>query len=337
MHDELPERPRVRPGLPVLRRQAGEIQVGLDPRHATVVTGLPEPVVRAAGTLAGHRTTAELLAEVGPDPAGRAALRDLLSGLTAKGLLRDAATAAPVPSRLLGEESARRSDPAGRANLAVAVHGDGRLAVASACLLATAGVGRVHVTAEGRVRPEDVGLGYRDDDVGRERRVAAADAVRRMDATVRTGRFNARRRPDLVLLTDAVVPDPALVGMLTADAVPYLVVHVRDGVGVVGPLVVPGLTGCLRCADLRRAQSDRCWPGIAAQLAGRPQLADLACTQATASFAAAQALEALRWSRSASTRPATWNATVEIDPVSATTHHRAWPPHPACPCRGVRR
>jgi bacteriocin biosynthesis cyclodehydratase domain-containing protein len=329
MHDELPERPRVRPGLPVLRRQAGEIQVGLDPRHATVVTGLPEPVVRAAGTLAGHRTTAELLAEVGPDPAGRAALRDLLSGLTAKGLLRDAATAAPVPSRLLGEESARRSDPAGRANLAVAVHGDGRLAVASACLLATAGVGRV--------RPEDVGLGYRDDDVGRERRVAAADAVRRMDATVRTGRFNARRRPDLVLLTDAVVPDPALVGMLTADAVPYLVVHVRDGVGVVGPLVVPGLTGCLRCADLRRAQSDRCWPGIAAQLAGRPQLADLACTQATASFAAAQALEALRWSRSASTRPATWNATVEIDPVSATTHHRAWPPHPACPCRGVRR
>ena len=94
---------------------------------------------------------------------------------------------------------------------------------------------------------------------------------------------------------------------------------------------------CLRCADLRRSQVDHCWPRIATQLAGRPQLADLACTQATAAFAAAQALDALAWSRSAHVRPATWNASVEIDPVSTATHHRRWPPHPACPCRGVRQ
>jgi bacteriocin biosynthesis cyclodehydratase domain-containing protein len=158
-----------------------------------------------------------------------------------------------------------------------------------------------------------------------------------VDAGVRTQRFHARHRPDLVLLTDAVVPDQDLVGLLTGDAVPHLTVHVRDGIGVVGPLVVPGFTSCLRCADLRRSQVDHCWPRIATQLAGRPQLADLACTQATAAFAAAQALDALGWSRSAHVRPATWNASVEIDPISTATHHRRWPPHPACPCRGVRR
>ncbi|HEV2781390.1 MAG TPA: hypothetical protein VGX25_18565 [Actinophytocola sp.] len=340
MHGNLPQRPRVVPGLAVLRRRPGEIQVGLDPRHATVVSGLPEPVIAAAGRLTGHRTAADLLAEVGTDPAGPPALRDLLSGLAAKGLVHDAPDAA-VPGRLLGEEtvSAGRPDrtawpPTARGEAAVAVHGDGRLAVALACLLAAAGVGRVHVAAGGTVRPEDVGTGYLAGDVGRPRGEAARDAVRRVDASVRTCGLDARRRPDLVVLTDAVVPDPDLVGVLIADAVPHLAVHVRDGVGVVGPLVVPGLTSCLRCADLCRSQVDQCWPRIAAQLAGRPQLADLACTQTTAGFAAAQVLEILHWSRSAQGRPATWNASVEIDPRSARIQYRRWRSHAACPCRG---
>ena len=69
----------------------------------------------------------------------------------------------------------------------------------------------------------------------------------------------------------------------------------RDGTGIVGPLVVPGLTSCLRCADLQRCDRDECWPQLAAQLAGQVQQADLAGTQATAAFAAAQALDAVRW------------------------------------------
>jgi bacteriocin biosynthesis cyclodehydratase domain-containing protein len=335
MDEDLPHRPRVRPGLPVLLRRAGEIQVGLDPRHAAVVSGLPDSVVAAAGRLTGSRTAADLLDEVGADPAGRSAMRALLHGLSAKGLVEDAAAATAGSGRLFGEH-VRTLDPSVRRDLAVAVHGDGRLAVSVACLLAAAGLGWVHVAARGTVRPEDTGTGYLADDVGQARSTASREAVRRVDATVRTRRFDGRRRPDLVLLADAVVPDPELVRLLTGDSVPHLAVHVRDGVGVIGPLVVPGLTSCLRCADLRRAQVDQCWPRIATQLAGRPQLADLACTQATAGFAAAQALDALRWSLSAHGRPATWNASVEIDPGSATTHHRGWQPHPSCPCRRVR-
>jgi bacteriocin biosynthesis cyclodehydratase domain-containing protein len=324
---DLPRRPRVLPGLAVLRRRPDEIQVGLDPDHATVVGGLPESVVTAACALRGHRTTEDLLAEVGPD---RSALCDLLSGLVAKGLVRDAAATA-LPSRLAGEETAHGVPPAGRRAASVAVHGDGRLAISVACLLAAAGVGWVHVAARGAVQPEDIGTGYDVDDVGLARTNAAIQALRRVDRSVRTGPFG-RRRPDLVLLTDAVVPDPELVDVLSADAVPHLVVHIRDGIGVVGPLVVPGLTSCLRCADLHRARLDACWPGIATQLAGRPQLAELTCTQTTAGLAAAQALDALRWSRAADRRPKTWNASMEIDVASLRSRFRAWPPHPECRC-----
>jgi bacteriocin biosynthesis cyclodehydratase domain-containing protein len=204
--------------------------------------------------------------------------------------------------------------------------------VSIACLLAAAGVGWVHVAARGAVRPEDTGTGYLPDDVGRARRAAAMGAVRRVDSRVRTGPVGARR-PDLAVLADAAVPDPGLVSALTADAVPHLPAYLRDGVGVVGPLVAPGRTSCLRCADLRRSDRDTCWPGIAAQLAGVPQLADVACTQATAAFAAAQALDALAWSHASQARPATWNASVEIDPISARIHHRNWKPHIECSCR----
>lgn len=320
---DLPRRPQIVPGLTVLRRRPDEVQVGLDPNRATVVRGLPEPVVAVLGTLHGHRTTEDLLAEVGPY---RSTLSAVLAGLVHKGLVRDA-EGAGLPSRLVGEDR-----PGRRRFAAVAVHGDGRLGISIACLLTAAGVGWVHVAARGAVQPEDIGTGYEPDDVGLARASAAIQALRRVDRSVRTGRFSPRRRPDLVLLTDAVVPDPDLAGRLTADGVPHLAVHVRDGIGVVGPLVVPGLTSCLRCADLHRTALDMCWPAIATQLAGRPQVADLACTQATAAFATAQALDALRWARDSAQRPRTWNATAEIDVVSLRSHFRGWRPHPECAC-----
>ena len=71
------------------------------------------------------------------------------------------------------------------------MHGDGRLAVAIAGLLAGAGVGWVHVSATGTVQPEDTGTGYRPEDVGTPRLVAARRALRRVEPAVRTAAFDA--------------------------------------------------------------------------------------------------------------------------------------------------
>ncbi|SDD88706.1 ThiF family adenylyltransferase [Actinokineospora iranica] len=335
----LPQRPRLRPGVAVLRRRAGEIQVGLHPRRAAVVSGLPDPVVAAATGLDGGHTTAELLAALGS--AHRPTMRALLADLASHGLVEDAAApGTPVPRRLAADQTtaALRAPVAAladRSKAAVHLRGNGRIAVALACLLAAAGIGRLHVSAEGTVTAEDVGAGLRPADIGRPRQAAAHDAVHRTDDTVRTQRFT-RKRPDLVILTDALVPDPHLVISLIADAVPHLCVRVRDGVGIVGPMVVPGITSCLRCADRHRADIDPCWPTVAAQLAGRTQLVDLATVHATAGVAAAQVIDALGWLHAPDPNPpAVWNAAIEIDPFAATVEHRPWTPHPACDCRAA--
>jgi len=47
---------------------------------------------------------------------------------------------------------------------------------------------------------------------------------------------------DLVVLSDYLVADPRMVGDLHSRGVPHLAVRVRDGTGLVGPLVIPGIT-----------------------------------------------------------------------------------------------
>ena len=71
---------------------------------------------------------------------------------------------------------------------------------------------------------------------------------------------------DLVVLADSLAADPRLVRDLQGAGVPHLPVRVRDGTGVVGPLVIPGLSSCLMCADLHRTDRDPAWPALAAQL-----------------------------------------------------------------------
>ncbi|GLZ41639.1 thiamin biosynthesis protein [Actinokineospora sp. NBRC 105648] len=326
--------------MAVLHRRTGEIQVGLDPRRARVFAELPDQVVAAAAGLTGGRTTEELLAQVGPHGA---AMVELLADLVGHGLVEDAGAVTPaLPRRLVADDTAAAgrsptAAPSDRAGLGVRIHGDGRLAVAIGCLLAEAGVGQVHVHARGEVAAEDVGAGLRRADIGRPRQEAAHDAITRAEDSVGTQRFT-RRRPDLVLLTDAVVPRPDLVADVMAARLPHLCARVRDGVGIVGPFVVPGVSGCLRCADHQRTDLDPCWPLVAAQLAGRSQAADLATVHATAGVAAAQALDALGWLREPSkSPPSTWNTAVEIDAFAATLDRRPWSPHTACGCRAATR
>ena len=43
------------------------------------------------------------------------------------------------------------------------------------------------------------------------------------------------------MLSDYLVADPRMVRDLHTEGVPHLPVRVRDGTGLVGPLVIPGL------------------------------------------------------------------------------------------------
>lgn len=333
----LPRRPRLLPGLDVLERRTGELQIGLDPRHAVVATGLPPILVDILRGLDGRRTTTALLRLADAGHAER--LRALLTGLTERGLIEDADTARPgVADRepdlwSVGRGRRRQDTSAERERCAVTIRGDGRLAVVTATLLAAAGVGHIDVRAEGAVGTDDVGCGLGDGELGRPRRDAIVAAIRRTNPATRTSRLRGPRCPDLVVLTDTVVPAPEIVNSLVADRLPHLAVRIRDGVGIVGPLVVPGRSSCLRCADLRRTSLDPCWPRVAGQLAGRVQQADRSSVHGTAALATAQVLRVLSPEH---TPPPTWNATLELDCYAGRVRRREWLPHPRCECGAPR-
>jgi hypothetical protein len=50
---------------------------------------------------------------------------------------------------------------------------------------------------------------------------------------------------DLVVLSDNLVADPRMLRDLHSQRIAHLAVRVRDGTGLVGPLVIPGVTSCL--------------------------------------------------------------------------------------------
>ena len=93
---------------------------------------------------------------------------------------------------------------------------------------------------------------------------------------------------DLVILSDSLVADPRMVRDLHSRGVPHLPVRVRDGTGLVGPLVIPGVTSCLGCADRHRSDRDAAWPAIAAQFRDTVGVADRATLLATAALALSQ-------------------------------------------------
>ncbi|WP_313675163.1 TOMM precursor leader peptide-binding protein [Mycolicibacterium sp.] len=139
---------------------------------------------------------------------------------------------------------------------------------------------------------------------------------------------------DLVVLADALAADPRLVRDLQSYRVPHLPVRVRDGAGVVGPLVIPGLTSCLSCADLHRTDRDPAWPALAAQLRDVVGSADRPTVLATAALALSQLQQIIAATRGdpVSSPPATLDATLEVDVASSTISARRWVRHPLCGC-----
>ncbi|WP_345380863.1 hypothetical protein [Pseudonocardia yuanmonensis] len=310
----LPRRLVLAPHRPLLARGARARQVGLAPRGNVVVGGLPAAVLPLLERLRAPAVALDWVAEAAARGVGVEFAQALLRGLVDRGALVDPGT---------GERRAGR-----RAACAVQVRGDGPLAVGVAVALARAGVGAVQVVARGHVESGDVGYGYGEESVGRPRGEAAAAAVRRARAGTAKDALPPGRAPDLVVLTDAVVPAPEVATGLAAAGTDHLPVLVRDGVGVVGPLVLVGRSPCLRCVELGRGDLDPAWPVVAAQLTGRSGGAEPEAVTATAALGAAQALLALDGERP----PPSLGAALELDVHGGYLRRRPWRAHPDCHC-----
>jgi hypothetical protein len=136
--------------------------------------------------------------------------------------------------------------------------------------------------------------------------------------------------PDLAILAGRHPME--LRASLMRDQVPHLAVAADEAIGVVGPLVIPGRTACLRCLDLTRAERDPAWPLILAQLEGResdPCACDAPLAAAVSALAAAQVLAFID---RAVTAGAVANGTLELVLPDWQWRRRTWPRHPGCSC-----
>ncbi len=218
-----------------------------------------------------------------------------------------------------------------RTQCTVAIHGSGRAGPQVGALLAAAGVGRVHALEHGTVRlHQALPGGLRTSDEGARFDHATAGAVLRAAPESDTTPPPLGDRPDLVVLGFDEPLDPDRRAGLHARECAHLLVRLGADNGVVGPLVIPGLTSCLGCADLHRRDRDPAWDALAVQLS-QPHRAtsssQVAVAAVVAGIAAMQALSFLDGGR-----PETIEGTLEMHPPDIRVRRRTWPPHPDCPC-----
>jgi bacteriocin biosynthesis cyclodehydratase domain-containing protein len=295
--------------------------------------------------LDGRRSQRAVVADAVSAGRDGAAVESLLGALRSAGLLVDldpadllAADAGPAAAQRTAAElpAAGRSVRGGvwraRRAAAVVVEGATRVGTPLAALLAASGVGRVSVRDTGLTTAADAVVGGATAaDEGRPRALAAADAVRRAAPLTDLRPLPSGGTADLVVLARPwAACDPLAAGLQRAG-VPHLVAAVRGETGVVGPLVVPGSTGCLRCADLHRRDADPRWPLLAAQLAAHEPPAGGGAVTCLLTAATA-AVQVLAW-LDGTGAPVTLDATLELRPSDPVPRRRYWGPHPECGCR----
>lgn len=325
-------RPAIKPGLLPVWRNRDTLQIGVDPRRAIALTGMRG----TAGLLAlldGSRDLGQVLdtaASLGIDSP----TADRVIGLLAAGgALEDFPTAvhramplglrARLASELATAAIAHGDTDGGARTLVrrqaacIRVHGATRLGLFTASLLSAAGIGRVVSTgmsAQGSGKPPS-------QIPGPARNAAARPREKRV------------HRPEMVILADH--HRRGLPAALVREGVTHLAVHAGEAIGVVGPLVEPGRSACLRCLDLARADRDPAWPLILAQLARQytdPPACDTVLAVTVAAQAAAQALAHVDRGTAAPVR----NGTIELVLPGWQWRRRTWQPHHRCEC-GTRR
>jgi hypothetical protein len=364
-------RPALKPGLLPVWRDRNTLQIGIDSRRAVALTGMAG-VARVIALLDGSRDRAQIIQAAADHGIPTETADRVVTLLAAAGALNDfpAGTLRLLPSplraRLAAELAtaslAHRDGDGGARTLArrlaaqVCIHGGGRVGAGIARLLTTSGVGRVTDADSAGEAPGAARNSTKPPSAPRSGTPASADrpstkspgaprsgtspASAARPSTKSPGRLRpgppraGPPRPDLAVLVGRHPLE--LRASLMREQIPHLAAAADEAIGIVGPLVIPGRTACLRCMDLTRADRDPAWPLILAQLLGRqPDL--LACDAPLAAAVAAHAAaQVLAFIDRPAESGAVANGTLELVLPSWQWRRRTWPPHPDCDCRNRR-
>ncbi|MFJ9888206.1 ThiF family adenylyltransferase [Streptomyces sp. NPDC091287] len=361
--------PMLKPALRRAWRGRNTVQFGVTPAHAVTLGPVDLATGSFLELLDGTRGLPLLHEEARALDLSERHVDTLLKRLAEAGLLDDPRSAGPVADVLcrraevmdrqrpdVASLSVVRPEPGGgtlrmaaRRAMRVQVRGAGRVGASIASVLAGAGVGHVEVLDGGRAEHWDVAPGgLPPASVGERRDVAARRLVRRCapGPAPRRARTDGAAadlpgsagQPGLSLIVVAprdglavYAPVADTAGPWIASGTPHLYAGVIEATGVVGPLVLPGGTGCAGCLELHRADRDPQWPRMLAQWRsgrrGAVPACDLGLATAVAGLAAAHALAFLDGDLPACTG-ARWEAALPLldwrsEPIG---------PHADCSC-----
>lgn len=345
--------PMIKPALRRGWRDRQTVQYGISPAHAVVVGPVDATTGGFLDLLDGTRSLAQLreaAAAMGlaPDTADRVTRR-----LAEAGILDDATAdrgaARAISDRLrpdLASLSVVHREPGAglrrltaRRTARVRVRGAGRVGSAIATALSAAGVGQVEVRDGGCVEPWDTAPGGTGpEQQGMRREIAVRRAVRRASPWPPAPREPGQpeRGLDLVVIAprdglDAYAPPSTVGGELISTGTPHLYAGVVEGTGVVGPLVLPGVSPCAECLMRHRGEREPTWPLVVGQWRSARSTGIPACDTALATVVAgvtaAQVLSFLDGGPICAvgtrTRYVLPTLVGELEPIQA---------HPECPC-----
>ncbi|MFI8810865.1 MULTISPECIES: ThiF family adenylyltransferase [unclassified Streptomyces] len=340
--------PMLKPALRRAWRGRNTVQFGVTPAHAVTLGPLDIATASFLELLDGTRGLPLLREEARALDLSDRHVDTLVKRLAAAGLLDDPRVGGPGADALRHRaEAMERQRPdvaslsvvhpepgsglrrlAARRAMRVQVRGAGRVGAAIAAVLSGSGVGRVDVLDGGHTEPWDIAPGGLPAAAVGERRDSAARQLVRRSAVggspraTETDRRSESGEPGLSLIVVAprdglavYAPDPAVAGPWIASGTPHLYAGVIEATGVVGPLVLPGGTGCAGCLALRRADQDEQWPRMLTQWRsgrrGAVPACDLGLATAVAGLAAAHALSFLDGELPGSTG-ARWEAALPL-------------------------
>lgn len=290
-------RPCLRPDVPIMWRSATAIQIGPD----VIVERVDRSLVAWMTSLDGSQSP-QVIAESLTIPEHHA--RRLVRALLAAGALEDAAR---IPSTMRWGDTAERDDARARFGAVMATI---REPFRSLEVADRRGAARVSIVGSGPL----------------------ADSV--AAAVMAAGLALVDSEGDLAILANALHPDvPAHFDNPVQDR-PHLHVGAFAARAVIGPLVVPGRTGCLRCAHLHHRDADPAWPLVSVQWAQcirglHPRPADPLLVRMAGTLSALLA----RCMFDDPDDPTTWAGhALEVSLPDLTPVRVARPPHPLCGC-----
>jgi hypothetical protein len=313
------EHPQLAPYAPVIQRATDEVQVGIDPDTALVFRGPGFSTL--LNLLDGSIPTSAIQRGGGAAGLTSDQVTGALEALAAAGLLRESGSAPYTDS----------TSPR------VRLIGAGAVGYQLARLLLASGLGSLYVYDN---EPPNLAL-YSAAGVLPSRAEALRSALADVGSIVSSGQristLSHWSKPETtpldltIVATDRPEPDRVITEHLVRNDEPHLVVRCWGNGVSVGPLVVPGRTSCMRCADLSRSDADPLWPVVLRQLS-RLQIDTPPTLLAwAASVAAAQSLAFLHGEL-----PESAGSTLELNWPHLITRLRRWPAHRNCGCSWLR-